>query len=441
MDDMQTPTKPSQADEAARQEAAEREAMQGRVSELATDATPVVARTAEPPAPAPEPASTSAPAAVPVEAPKKLKPKRATVFWMALVALVAVGIILYAWRLGPFAGPVVSTENAYVRGQITVLAPQVNGYVTDVLVRDFAHVKAGDPLVKIDDRIYAQAVAQAEAAFAQAEAALDNNRQTVAQNRAEIVAKQAARAQAGAELERAKADAARAGALSRDGLKPQSETDQVVATLRTAEAGIASADAAVSIAREVLRSTEVSRKGLEASVQSAQAQIDLARINFGNTVVHAPRDGQISEASVRPGQYVSAGSQLMFLVPDTLWVVANFKETQVHYVAVGQPASFSVDALGRRLFRGRVVEIAPATGSEFSVLRADNASGNFTKVVQRLPVRIAIDGGQGEAERLRPGMSVVAHVDTTGAAPEAGSGWAERGLQALREWKTDAFGR
>jgi len=129
-------------------------------------------------------------------------------------------------------------------------------------------------------------------------------------------------------------------------------------------------------------------------------------------VIHAPRDGQISEASVRVGQYVAAGSQLLFLVPDTLWVVANYKEGQTWGMAIGQPATFSVDAFQGQVLRGRVQEIAPATGSEFSVLRPDNASGNFTKVVQRLPVRISIDEGQKLAAQLRPGMSVIVRVDT-----------------------------
>jgi multidrug resistance efflux pump len=144
----------------------------------------------------------------------------------------------------------------------------------------------------------------------------------------------------------------------------------------------------------------------------AEAQVALAKIDLANTVIRAPRDGQVSEATVRRGQYVTAGSQLLFLVPDTLWVVANFKEGQTWRMRLGQPARFTVDAFEGAALNGHVEQIAPATGSEFSVLRPDNASGNFTKVVQRLPVRIAIDPHQELAKRLRPGMSVTAEVDT-----------------------------
>ncbi|KQT82863.1 hemolysin secretion protein D [Aurantimonas sp. Leaf443] len=398
-----------------------------RSADQATDASPPEARQ-------PEPATGPARAAPVAETPKKLRPKPGTVVAMLFVALAGVLLILYAWRLGPFATAIVSTEDSYVRGQITVMAPQVSGYVTDVLVRDFQRVSAGDPLVKIDDRIYRQQLEQAEAQRAQAEATLLNADQTRAQNEAEIGARKADLFQAEAELARAQAEAERARSLTGRGLKPESETDQVLATLRTAQAGIRRAEAAINIAEQTLRATEVSKRGLEASVRTAQAQVDLARINLDNTIVHSPRAGQVGEASVRPGQYVTAGSQLMFLVPDTLWVIANFKETLTRYVAVGQPARVSVDALGGTVFRGRVVEIAPATGSEFSVLRPDNASGNFTKVVQRLPIRIALEADQPGADRLRPGLSVVTHVDTSGAAP-APAGWvrALRDLPVLRD--------
>ena len=173
------------------------------------------------------------------------------------------------------------------------------------------------------------------------------------------------------------------------------------------------AEAAIAIARQTLTSTEVSKQGLQAALRMAEAQVNLAGINLSNTVITAPRDGQISEASVRLGQFVTSGSQLMFLVPPDIWVVANFKETQTNDIRVGQPAWFTVDALKRAQLTGKVEELSPATGSEFSILRPDNATGNFTKIVQRLPIRIAIDHDQPIAERLRPGMSVVTRIDTS----------------------------
>jgi multidrug resistance efflux pump len=216
-----------------------------------------------------------------------------------------------------------------------------------------------------------------------------------------------------AEMARAGAEQARVDELAGRGSVSLNERDKVRANARIAAANVQRAVAQVSIAQETVKSTTVSRGGLEAAVASAEAQIALAKIDLANTVIKAPRDGQVSEATVRTGQYVTAGSQLLFLVPDTIWVIANFKESQTWRMRIGQPASLAVDAFEGASLKGRVEQIAPATGSEFSVLRPDNASGNFTKVVQRLPVRIVFDPGQELAKRLRPGMSVMATVDTT----------------------------
>lgn len=345
--------------------------------------------------------------------PKKLTPKPLTVASMLVVALVGISLILYAWRLWPFGSDIVTTDNSFVRGKITVLASQVSGYVVDVMAQDFQRVHAGDRLIRIDDRIYRQQLEQAQAQSDQAASNLANVDQTIAQNRAEIVARRADLLQAQAELQRAKADSNRVEALGRQGITPQAQAEQSLATLKAGEAGVKRAEAAIAIAQQTLTSTVVSKQGLQAALRIAEAQVNLARINLSNTVITAPRDGQISEASVRLGQFVTSGSQLMFLVPPDIWIVANFKETQTNDIRVGQPAWFAVDALNRAQLRGKVEELSPATGSEFSILRPDNATGNFTKVVQRLPVRIAIDHDQPMAARLRPGMSVVTRVDTS----------------------------
>jgi multidrug resistance efflux pump len=156
----------------------------------------------------------------------------------------------------------------------------------------------------------------------------------------------------------------------------------------------------------------VGRSGLNANVEAAKAQVRLAEVDLGHTVIRAPLAGQLSEVSVRQGQYVTAGTQLMFLVPKTFWVTANYKEAQTRNMRVGDEASFTVDALGGKRLRGHVENMAPAAGSEFAVLRPDNATGNFVKVAQRIAVRIRIDPGQPLADRLRPGMSVVARIKT-----------------------------
>lgn len=364
----------------------------------------------------PPPPTDAAPTAAPAAAapPKYITPSRRAVIIMVLVALAGIALILRAWSLWPFQTSWETTDNAYVRGQITVLAPQVSGYVTEVLVKDYQQVKQGDALIRIDDRIYKEKVAQAEAELDSANAALANSDQTQAQDRAQIAAAQANLAAGQSELSRSRNELKRYEELAAQQLVALNERDKFRTSTQSAQSAVQQSQAQIRIAEETLTSTQVARKGLEARVATARAQLELARIDLANTVIHAPRDGQVSEASVRLGQYVTAGSQLLFLVPDTLWVVANFKEGQTWKMRVGQPATFAVDAFDGQRLTGHVEQIAPATGSEFSVLRPDNASGNFTKVVQRLPVRIAIDPDQPLAPRLRPGMSVVVRVDTAG---------------------------
>lgn len=367
------------------------------------------------------PAAADAPVQ-PAPPPKKIKATPASIGIMAVVAAVGIGLIMWAWHLGPFNSTRVSTDNAYVRGAITVLAPQVNGYVTEVLVKDYQYVKAGQELLRIDDRIYAERVRAAEGQVANATAQLNNAEQTQASNTAAVGAARAGLVAAQAEQARARAEQARVDELAERGSVSLSERDRVRTSARLAGANVLKAQADIEIARQRVKGTTVSRAGLEAQVAMAEAQVALAKIDLGNTVIRAPRDGQVSEATVRRGQYVTAGSQLLFLVPDTLWVVANFKEGQTWRMRVGQPARFTVDAFEGAALTGHVEQIAPATGSEFSVLRPDNASGNFTKVVQRLPVRIAIDQNQELARRLRPGMSVTVEVDTGAAAREIAQG-------------------
>ena len=349
---------------------------------------------------------------VPADPPKTIKPSRRSVILMSLVALVGVLAILYAWQLWPFGGRVAVTENAYVRGQITVLAPQVNGYVTEVLVQDFEDVRQGQPLVQIDDRQYRQVVEQRRAELAARRFDLENLEQTLATNRATLESRRAELAAGEAELERVKVDVARVNELAKSGSISLRERDQIRATAREDAATVQQARAAIAIAEQTLKASEVSRGGLQAQVDIAEANLKRAQIDLDNTRVTAPRDGRVSEVTVRQGQYVTAGSQLLYLVPDQLWVIANYKETQTFAMRPGQPVQIEIDALDGARLTGRVQRLAPATGSEFSVLRSDNATGNFTKVVQRVPVRITLDPDQPLIERLRPGLSVVTHVDT-----------------------------
>ena len=333
---------------------------------------------------------------------------------IALLVIGGVAAILAAWRLPPFTTAAEQTDNAYVRGRVTVISPQVGGYVVQVLVRDFAQVKAGDVLAVIDQRIYRQRVEQAQAQVAAQQATLANAQQAARSRQASFGAQEAAVANAEAQLMRAQADMARVNDLVTDGSVSLRERDQTLAALRQAQAGVKQATAAREIARQDIRTVEVGRGGQQAGVSGAEAALKLAQIDLANTVIRAPEAGQLSEVGVRVGQYVTSGSQLMFLVPAETWVIANFKEAQTARMAVGQRASFTVDGLANARLTGRVERISPAAGSEFAVLKSDNATGNFTKVPQRIAVRIRVDPGQRLAARLRPGMSVEARVDTAG---------------------------
>ncbi|MGF7148921.1 multidrug resistance efflux pump [Sphingomonas zeicaulis] len=335
--------------------------------------------------------------------------------FLALALLAAVAIVLQVWGIGPFAGDVEKTDNALVRGRTAVIAPQVSGYATRVLVHDYQAVAAGQVLVLIDDDIYRARVAQAQGNLDVQLATLANSRQAHAARAAGIAGQDAAAADAAAQLLRAKADMARALDLVSDGSISVRERDQTAAALAQAEAGLRQAAANSRIAQQDLRTVDVGRAGLAAQVEVARAQLRLAQIDLLHTVIRAPEAGQLGEIHVRRGQFVTNGTALMELVPPDRWVIAQYKEGQTDRMAVGQSASFAVDALGGRRLTGRVAQIAPATGWEFAVLKPDNATGNFVKVPQRVGILILVDPGQPLAARLRPGMSVEVRVDTTEA--------------------------
>jgi multidrug resistance efflux pump len=332
-----------------------------------------------------------------------------------LVGIVGLVLVLYAWRLPPFHSSIETTENAYVKGYVTLISPQLSGYIVDVPVQDYSPVKEGQVLAKIDDRIFAQKLDQARATLASAQAALDNSTQQQRAAEARIGSSQAQLDSAAAGLKRAQANWARIEPLARQGVMTKSDAEQSETTLQQAQSSVTQAKAALEVSRQDLETIRVSRGSLEAAVAGAQAAVKLAQIDLANTKIVAPRDGTIGEVGVKLGQYVSAGTQLMAIVPPDVWIVANFKETQLSNIALGQPVTFTVDALDRQRLRGHVERFAPAAGSEFSILKPDNATGNFTKVAQRISVRIAVDPDQQQAKLLAPGMSVVVRTERNGA--------------------------
>ncbi|MFS2222692.1 HlyD family secretion protein [Pantoea sp. B65] len=332
------------------------------------------------------------------------------------IAIVGVLVILYAWQLWPFTSSAQSTENAYVRGQITFISPQVSGYVTSVAVLDFQPVHQGEVLMTIDSRIYQQRVHQAEAQLAMKKAALANNIQQRRSAEAVIARNQAALINAKAQTVKSGLDLKRVENLMADGSLSVRERDASRASHSQTVADVEQATATVEVSRQDLQTVIVNRASLEADVANAQAALELAQIDLDNTRIIAPRDGQLGQISVRQGAYVSAGTRLTSLVPDQLWVIANMKETQMARVRPGLPVTFSVDALDGESFNGEVEYISPAAGSEFSAIAADNATGNFVKIAQRIPVRIKITSEN--AGHLRPGMSVELTIDTAAADKE-----------------------
>ncbi len=346
---------------------------------------------------------------------KLIPTAKRTLILMFLILIIGIGIILWAWKIGPFDSAVESTDNSYVKGKTTVLSSQINGYVKNVLVSDFDHVKKGQVLMHIDATTYDQKVTQAEAGVDQAQNALSNQSQNIAQRKADIVAAEAKVEQARTAYQLSLAQQQRYQQLGDSGAASKSEQDKAVADTQNNLALLQQAQANVLVAQEALKTAQVAETGLKAQVTNATAQLDQAQTTKNYSSITAPMDGQLGEVNPRVGQYVAAGTQLLYLIPQQTWVTANFKETQIANMKIGQKAWFTVDALNHQKFTGHVEQISPAAGSEFSVLKADNATGNFTKVVQRIAVRIAIDPNQTGIENLRPGMSVISSVDTHSA--------------------------
>ena len=339
-------------------------------------------------------------------------PSRRRIGVAVVIILLGVLAALYAWGLPPFAGGDETTNNAYVRGRTTVVSPQVGGYLVEVPVADFQRVEKGDLLARIDNAPFQAKVQQGAASAAAQRATLANSAQSLRSAQAQLELQDASVAAARASLQKAQADMDRIAELVDEGSVSLRERDQARAALQQAQAGVRQAQAQRAIAQENVRSVTVGRGALEAQVAGAEATQGLADFELSRTEIRAARAGRLSEVTARVGQLVSAGTQLMYIVPDDLWVVANFKETQTANMAVGQRATLQIDALGGLELTGRVQSIAPAASSEFSLVKPDTGAGNFVKVPQRIAVRIVLDNGQEAARRLGPGMSVIATVHT-----------------------------
>ncbi len=313
------------------------------------------------------------------------------------------------WQDGRFTA---ATDNAYVRGDITAVGPKVPGYVAAVLVDDNRMVQAGDILLRIDDADFRAQVDRANAAVAQANAAAENLERRKELQVALINQADAATDAAEADLQLAQRNLERSEHLTPQGWTTKRDHDVATANAQRAKADLVRARAAAVAAREQLAVIESETSQIAARRQEAEAAVRLAEIALADTVIRSPVAGVVGNKRVQPGEYIRPGSMLMSVVPvEGVWVVANFKETQVERMRVGQTAQVTVDGYSDVALTGTIDSLAPASGSAFSLLPPDNATGNFTKVVQRVPVKIRLEPGHPLVGRLVPGLSVQANVD------------------------------
>jgi membrane fusion protein (multidrug efflux system) len=344
---------------------------------------------------------------------KRLNVKKAAI--LGAVALIGASVVWYGydyWTVGRF---IESTDDAYIGGDVTVLAPKVSGFIAQVLVTDNQPVRQGDLLIKLDDRDYRAALARADAMVAGQQATLANLDATRRLQDAVIRQAQAGISAADAETMRARDDQFRFQTLSKTAAASIQSFQKADADLKQTVAGGEKARATLDAAQQQLMVIDTQKQQVRAALDAAAADRETARLNLGYTELRAPFDGVVGNRSARTGAFAGVGSQLIAVVPARgLWVDANFKENQLAKMQAGKPATLYADVLPGVTFHGHVSSLSPATGAQFSVLPPENATGNFTKIVQRVPVRILLDGDASELGRLRPGLSVTADVDMRG---------------------------
>lgn len=328
---------------------------------------------------------------------------------LGLVVLAVLGYGFYWFTTGRY---IESTDNAYVEADIAVIAPRVPGYIREVRVDDNQPVAKGDALVTLEDADYRARLAQAEAQLAAGRSAIGTAEAQTSGRAQAIREAEAALTAAEAEARRAETDRARLQQLLKDGFVSRQRYDVAVAEAASRRAAVAQARASAAAARAGVTGATTERSTAVASSRAAAAQVEAARYDLENTVIRAPIAGVVGNRSARVGQYVRAGQQLVVIVPILqVYVIANFKETQVARMVPGQPVTLAVDAYPDREVRGHIASLSPAAGSRFSILPPENATGNFTKIVQRVPIKILIDRPLPAGMRLVPGMSVEASVD------------------------------
>jgi membrane fusion protein (multidrug efflux system) len=354
-----------------------------------------------------------APAQSPLAAPAPAKRllKRGLMVAVGAAALAVAGHYGYDyWSVGRFQ---VSTDDAYVQADNTTIAPKVSGYLVDVLVGDNQAVKAGQTLARIDDRDYKVALDQAEADVAAAQAAIASRQAAIDGQQSTIDAADATVQVAQANETFAEQENKRYADLASTGFGSVQNAQQAASRIAASRAAVVRDRAALDAAIKQLALQKAELAQARAMLGHNEAVRNQAEINFGHTAIVSPVDGVVGNRTLRVGQYVQAGTQLMSVVPSAeAYVVANYKETQLTNVRRGQPVDIEVDMFPGRVYHGQVDSLAPASGQTFALLPPDNATGNFTKVVQRIPVKILLDRDSAGSGDLRPGMSVTPSIDT-----------------------------
>ena len=332
---------------------------------------------------------------------------------LAIPMLLIAAAVGYGWHYWTITQFLESTDDAYVQANSTIVAPKVSGYLQSVEVSDNQSVKAGQLLAQIDDRDYVAALNQAKADVAGAQADIANLAASLEQQQAVIAQARDTVNLDQANLTYAQQENDRYTTLANHAAGSVELAQQAVSRLAAARATLEHDTAAVQAAEKQVAVLQAELDKANATLQHNQAVEQRAELNLGYTRIVAPIDGVVGNRNLRVGEYVQAGTQLMALVPlDAVYIVANFEETQVGDIRRGQPATLAVDSFPNATITGRVDSLAPASGAEFTLLPPDNATGNFTKIVQRIPVKIVLERTDPLAGEVRPGMSVVATVDT-----------------------------
>jgi len=330
----------------------------------------------------------------------------------AAIALAAAAIVFGVrwWTVGRF---IESTDDAYVGGNVTEIAPHISGFISEIAVTDNQYVRAGQLLVRIEPSDFEAARERAVAAVAQARAAVANLGATIALQRSLITQARADLAASRDQMRFDAEDAARDRALARAGAGSVRDAQHSATAYQAAQAATLAAQARVRASQQQVGVLAAALRQAQASLGQARAQLRTASLNLGYTELRSPIDGYVGDRSAQIGGYVTAGTQLLSIAPaQGLWVDANFKEDQIGRMRPGQPATIVADVDHGRVLHGHIISLAPATGAVFSIIPPQNATGNFTKIVQRVPVRIALDGADGTLGLLRPGLSTTASVDT-----------------------------